>query len=69
MQNLHAELAVQQRINASVGSGKKFGQDLLKSEANSTMNHGMVSETIDQLGLAQSVPKRREKHRKYTKIC
>ncbi len=31
MQSIHAELAIQLRIDFSVGSGKKSGQDILDS--------------------------------------
>jgi hypothetical protein len=55
MQNIHAELAIQQRINFSVGSGNKSGQDLLEREADSTMNHEIVPKSIDWLRLAQNV--------------
>ena len=54
-------------INVGVGSAKKFGQDLLKSETNSTMNYEIVPKSIDRLGLAQSVSKRRNKHQIYRK--
>ena len=36
MQNIHSELAIQQRVDFSIGSGNQFGQDFLEREADST---------------------------------
>ena len=60
MQDIHSELAVQQRIDFSVVSGNKFGQDLLERVANTTMNHEIVPKSIDRLRRAQNVSARRK---------
>ena len=60
MQDIHSELAVQQRIDFSVVSGNKFGQDLLQRVANTTMNHEIVPKSIDRLRRAQNVSARRK---------
>lgn len=55
MHNIHAELAVQERIHFSVSLGNQFGKDLLQMDANCTMNHEIVPKSIDRLRRAQNV--------------
>ena len=56
MQIIHGELAVQQRIDFSVGSGNEPGQDLVERESNTAMDHEIQPKSIDRLRLSQSVP-------------
>ena len=53
--NIHAELAVEQRINVLVISWNQFGHDLLERTANTTMNHKKVPRPIYLLRSAQTV--------------
>ena len=55
MQNIHSELAIQQRVDFSIGSGNQSGQDFLEREADSTMNHEIVPKSINRLRLAQNM--------------
>ena len=43
------KLAVQQGVNFLGGSGNKFGQDLLKFDSNSFMNHIIIPKAVDRL--------------------
>ena len=60
MQNIHSELAIQQRVDFSIGSGNQSGQDFLEREADSTMNHEIVPKSIDCLRRAKIVSAQQE---------
>ncbi len=55
MHNIHAKVAVQERIHFSVSLGNQFGKYLLKMDANCKMNHEIVPKSIDRLRRAQNV--------------
>ena len=59
--NVHAEFAVQERIDLSIGSGDHLGQDLLETDANTTMDHVIVPKSIDRLRLPQDMPANNKK--------
>ena len=67
MQNIHADLAIQQRVDFSIRSWNKSGQDFLEREADSTMNHEIVPKSINRLRLAQNMSAGciRKKYTKY----
>jgi hypothetical protein len=69
MQNIHSYLAVQQRIHFSVSSGNKSGEDLLEIDANSTMNHEIVTKSIDWLRRAQNLSAHHKEIKKYARFA